>query len=316
MKVLVTGASGFVGNALVNHLDARGTEVLAAVRNPGAAHYGNAKCVTIPDVGAETNWQPVLEGVKTVVHAAGRVHVPSSAADTEMMRVNVCGTASLAKQAVSAGVRRFIFVSSIKVNGEATVSSRPFSPESPANPRDTYAQSKHEAEQLLQDVSLQSDMEAVVIRPPLVYGPGVRANFRAMMRWVQRGRPVPLACVENRRSLVALDNLVDLITTCITHPAAANQTFMVSDDEDVSSGDLVCRLGIAFGKPVKLLPVPVSLLRMGAALAGKRGQVERLLGSLQVDISKTRKLLGWSPVVSMNAALEATVRHYLERPQT
>jgi len=222
----------------------------------------------------------------------------------EFCRVNVEGTAALARQAAVAGVRRFVFLSSVKVNGEFTEAGQPFTADDVPAPEDPYGVSKHEAEQLLRQITVETDMEVVIIRPPLVYGPGVKANFESMMRWLARGVPLPLAAVtENRRSLVALDNLVDLIVTCLNHPAAANQTFLASDGEDLSIAELLKRMGAAMGHPARLFYLPPALLKLGAAVLNKPGIYQRLCGSLQLDITKTRQLLGWAPPVSVDAGL-------------
>jgi UDP-glucose 4-epimerase len=222
----------------------------------------------------------------------------------EFRRVNVDGTANLALQASAAGVRRFIFVSSVKVNGEASQEGHPFCADDLPAPDDPYGISKNEAELALREIAGRTGMEVVIVRPPLIYGPGVKGNFAAMMRWLDRGLPLPLgSVVQNRRSMVALDNMVDLLLTCTYHPVAANQTFMVSDGEDISTYDLLRRLGDAMGKPAKLIPIPVSLLRFSAGLLGKGSEVQRLLGSLQVDISKTRELLDWTPRISVDEGL-------------
>jgi len=232
----------------------------------------------------------------------------------EFRRVNVQGTLNLARQAAAAGVRRFVFVSSIKVNGEMTQLGRPFTADDAPAPLDAYGVSKMEAEQGLREIALQTGMEMVIIRPPLVYGPGVKANFAAMMRWLRYGVPLPLGVIHNQRSLVSLENLVDLLVTCITHPAAANQTFLVSDGEDVSTTELLRRMGQAMGKPARLLPVPGSWLKLAAGLVGKGDVAQRLCGSLQVDISKTRELLGWVPPVSLDEGLRrAAAGHELPR---
>jgi UDP-glucose 4-epimerase len=221
---------------------------------------------------------------------------------------------NLARQAAAAGLRRFVFVSSIKVNGEATQLARPFIADDAPAPLDAYGVSKMEAEQGLREIARQTGMEVVIIRPPLVYGPGVKANFAAMMRWLKRGVPLPLGAIHNQRSLVALDNLVDLILTCLTHPAATNQTFLVSDGEDVSTTELLRRMGQAMGKTARLLPVPASWLKVAASLVGKGDVAQRLCGSLQVDISKTRELLGWVPPVSLDEGLRrAAAGHGLPR---
>jgi len=223
---------------------------------------------------------------------------------TEFRRVNVDGTANLARQAAAAGVRRFVFLSSIKVNGESTELGRPFAADDVPTPEDPYGVSKHEAEQLLRQISSETGMEVVIIRPPLVYGPGVQANFESMMRWLARGVPLPFGAVtNNRRSFVALENLIDLIATCLTHPTAANQTFLVSDGEDLSTADLLMRMGSALGKPVRLFNVPIGVLNQGAMLLNKPAIYQRLCGSLQVDIEKTRKLLDWTPPLSVDEGL-------------
>ena len=201
-------------------------------------------------------------------------------------------------------MRRFVFVSSIKVNGEATPTGSSFTADDLPAPLDAYGISKMEAEQGLREIASQTGMQVVIVRPPLVYGPGVKANFAAMMRWLQRGVPLPLGAIHNQRSLVALDNLVDLLVTCLTHPAAANQTFLVSDGEDVSTTELLRRMGQAMGKPARLLPVPASWLQLAATLVGKRAVAQRLCGSLQVDIEKTRQLLGWSPPLTLDQGLK------------
>jgi nucleoside-diphosphate-sugar epimerase len=222
----------------------------------------------------------------------------------EFRRVNVEATANLARQAVAAGVRRFVYLSSIKVNGEFTETGCPFTADDVPAPEDPYGVSKYEAEQLLRQIASDSGMEVVIIRPPLVYGPGVKANFESMMVWLFRGVPLPLGALShNRRSLVALDNLVDLIVTCLNHPAAANETFLVSDGEDLSTVDLLKRMGAALGHPARLFHMPPPVLRLGAQLVNKPGIYQRLCGSLQLDIAKTKQLLGWVPPVSVNEGL-------------
>ncbi|CAN1550751.1 WcaG Nucleoside-diphosphate-sugar epimerases [Burkholderiaceae bacterium] len=219
-------------------------------------------------------------------------------------KVNFEGTAALARQVAVAGVRRFVFLSSVKVNGEFTDAGQPFTADDVPAPEDPYGVSKYEAEQLLRQIAAETGMEVVIIRPPLVYGPGVKANFESMMRWLARGVPLPLAAVaQNRRSLVALDNLVDLIVTCLHHPAAANQTFLVSDGEDISTAELLNRMGAAMGHPARLFYMPPALLKLGATVLNKSGVYQRLCGSLQLDIAKTRQLLEWIPPVSVDEGL-------------
>jgi nucleoside-diphosphate-sugar epimerase len=305
MRILVTGANGLVGKRLVSRLDRDGLSVRAAVRSlHSAPAFGDT--VAVGAVDKSTDWHRSLKDVQVVVHLAARVHIMHDAAKdplTEFRRVNLDGTLNLARQAAAAGVRRFVFISSVKVNGECTQPERAFTEVDPTNPSDAYGQSKHEAEQALRLIAAQTGMEVVIVRPPLVYGPGVKANFAALMRAVQRGWPLPLGAVRNQRSLVALDNLVDFIVNCITHPDAANQTFLVSDGQDLSTAELIRGMARAAGVPARLLPVPVWVLRGGAALLGKGDAVQRLCGNLQVDISKARSVLGWVPPVSVAEGL-------------
>lgn len=317
MRVLLTGASGFLGAAAWLALQRRGAVVRPVFRTQTSALRsggGGESAVIGLSLDASTDWTQILVGMDAVVHAAARVHVMHDTATdplTEFRRVNVQGTLRLARQAAAAGVRRFIFISSIKVNGEATAPGVPFFADDLPVPLDPYGVSKMEAEQGLRDIAAETGMEVVIVRPPLVYGPGVKANFQAMMRWLARGIPLPLGAIDNRRSLVALGNLVDLIVTCIDHPAAANQTFLVSDGEDLSTTQLLQRMGQALGQPARLVPVPPALLRLGAALFGRPAVAQRLCGSLQVDISKTRQLLGWAPPLSVDEGLKKAAEGYL-----
>jgi nucleoside-diphosphate-sugar epimerase len=272
---------------------------------------GAAGKIAVGAVDGATDWTPALHGCTTVMHLAARVHVMAERASNpflEFRRVNVDGTLNLGRQAAAAGVRRFVFVSSVKVNGESTSANHPYTAADAPAPQDPYGISKMEAEQGLRQIAAGTGMEVVIIRPPLVYGPGVKANFASLIRAVQRGIPLPLGSVtHNRRSFVALDNLVDLLITCIDHPAAANQTFLVSDGEDLSTADLLRRLGHAMDKPARLFPVPPSLLQLGATLLGKGDMAQRLLGNLQVDISHTRNTLNWNPPVSVDEGLRRAV---------
>lgn len=315
IRVLLTGATGFVGNALLLRIVAEGQyDPVVAIRRQVVALPAGVHVTRVDGLQPETQWSQVLNGCEVVVHSAARVHVmhdTSSDPLTEFRKVNVEGTLSLARQAAAAGVRRFIFISSAKVNGEGTSVNVPYLADAQAAPADPYGISKMEAEQGLRALAAETGMEVVIIRPVLVYGPGVKANFLSMMRWLHKGVPLPFGAIHNRRSLVALDNLVDLIVTCIDHPAAANQTFLVSDGEDLSTSDLLRRMSAALGKPARLLPVPSWLLEVGAAMLGKQSLAQRLCGSLQVDINKTRELLGWSPPVSVDAALRRTAVHFL-----
>ena len=311
----VTGASGFVGSAVVERLASMaGCTVMALVRRDGVALQA-----TVCPVKAGMDYlagEPLpLSGVDVLVHCAARVHVMSDASSdplTEYRKVNVVGTLKLAEQAAQAGVKRFVFISSIKVNGEGTRPGQPYTADDVPSPVDPYGVSKMEAEQQLRLLAQSTGMEVVVIRPVLVYGPGVKANFRNMMSWLDKGVVLPLGAIGNQRSLVALDNLVDLIVTCMTHPAAAGQTFLASDGEDLSTTELLRRMGAALGKPARLLPVPAILLEWGAALIGRKSIGQRLCGSLQVDITKTRDLLGWGPSTSVSEALKKTAASFKE----
>ena len=307
--ILVTGATGFVGGTVVRRLlaDDQSQSIVVVVRRDDQCWPQRVFPRVTGDLEPSNNWSVALADVSAVVHCAARVHVMAdTAADPleEFRRVNVQGTLNLARQAAVAGVRRFVFISSIKVNGESTQPGHPFTADDAPAPLDAYGISKREAEQGLRELSAQTGMEVVIIRPPLVYGLGVKANFAAMMRWLQRGVPLPLGGIHNQRSLVALDNLVDLIVTCITHPAAANQTFLVSDGEDVSTTELLRRMGQAMNRPARLIPVPASWLKLAAAMVGKQDVAQRLCGSLQVDIQKTRQLLGWNPPLTLDQGLK------------
>jgi nucleoside-diphosphate-sugar epimerase len=304
-RLLITGATGFVGKAVCEQAVHHGLSVNGALR----IRVEVPSCIepfVVGEINGLTGWGNALRDVNVIVHLAARVHVMhDTEADplTAFRAVNVDGTLNLARQAAVAGVKRFVFVSSVKVNGESTLPGRAFTEADAPNPKDAYGQSKHEAEQGLRQLSADTGMEVVIIRPPLVYGPGVKANFAALMRTVQRGWPLPLGAIHNHRSLVALDNLVDFIVTCITHPQAANQTFLVSDGQDLSTTELVRGMAQAAGVPARLLPVPVWALQAGASLLGKGDAVQRLCGNLQVDISKARSLLGWVPPVSVEEGL-------------
>lgn len=317
MRVLLTGANGFVGRGLLERMSALvNLELVAALRRPVSGFPESVTSLQVPGLEPDTDWRKALVGIDAVIHSAARVHVMHDQASdplVEFRKVNVEGTLSLAHQAALAGVRRFIFISSIKVNGEGTPLGVPYIADAPPAPADPYGISKMEAEQGLRALAAETAMEVVIIRPTLVYGPGVKANFLNMMRWLHKGVPLPFGAINNRRSLVALDNLVDLIVTCIDHPGAANQTFLVSDGEDLSTTELLRRMGTALGKPARLLPVPSWMLETGAALLGKQALSQRLCGSLQVDISKTCELLNWTPLVSVDEALRKTAKHFLEQ---
>lgn len=308
-RVLVTGATGLVGRAVAERLLMDKRTVRIAVRNPDAK-YHEAEIANVGNIDENTDWTSALEGVDFVIHCAARTHVlRDNSADplTAYREVNVQGTRRLAEQACEAGVRRLVFVSSIKVHGERTEPGAPFTFSSPARPEDYYGQSKWEAEQALHDLATRTGLGVVIVRPPLVYGPQAKGNFARLVGLVEKGIPLPLGAVSNQRSLVALDNLVDLLIRCIDHPAAAGQTFLVSDGEDLSTPELTRRQARAMGRPVRLVPVPVGLLKAVGRLTGKSQEVERLVGSLQVDISHTQEILDWTPPVTVDEGLRRAV---------
>ncbi len=316
MHIALTGASGFVGRCLLRELLEAEHQVTAVLRKHVDGVDTRASLRVIDDFANSSSWGALLQGQEVVVHCAARVHVMHDASSdplAEFRKVNVDGTLNLARQAAAAGARRFIFISSIKVNGEGTAPGQPYQADDDSAPLDPYGVSKMEAELGLRELATETGMEVVIIRPVLVYGPGVKANFLSMMRWLHKGVPLPFGAIHNRRSLVALDNLVDLIVTCIDHPGAANQTFLVSDGEDLSTSELLRRMGTVLGKPARLLPVPSRLLEAGATVLGKKALSQRLCGSLQVDIGKTRELLNWTPPVSVDEALRKTAKHFLEQ---
>jgi len=315
--VLVTGSSGFIGKALCAELLAQGWRVRVALRSSeerGGKRVAGPEYIVTGEISPGTVWENALKGMNVVVHLAARVHIMHDTASdpqAEFRMVNVAGTLNCARQAADAGVKRFIYLSSIKVNGET--SSKPFTEEDLPDPQDAYAVSKWEAEQCLHELAEQVGLEVVIIRSPLVYGPGVKANFKTMMQWLNRDMmPLPLANIRNRRSLVALDNLLDMIAICLDHPNAANQTFFVADGEDMSTTELLERMAMALGRPARLFSVSQNILETGLRFIGKGDVAQRLCCSLQVDIAKVSGLLGWAPPVSVNASLEKTARHFLD----
>lgn len=306
-RVLVTGAGGFVGRALLPVLAGGGWEAVGALRCPAGTAGVEARIVG--DIGPDTDWRAALQGVDAVVHLAARVHVMRDAAAdplAEFRRINTAGTRRLAEQAAAAGVRRLVYLSSVKVNGEAT-DGRPFREADPPQPRDPYGISKMEAERALAEVAAATGLETVVLRPPLVYGPGVKGNFRSLMDLVRRRLPLPFGAVANTRSLIGLANLAGAIALCLDHPAAANRVFLLRDGEDVSTPELVRRLAHALGVPPRLVPVPAAALRLAGQLVGRAAAVERLLGSLAVDDAAIRRDLGWRPAASLDSGLAEAV---------
>lgn len=306
MRVLVTGASGFVGSALVSVLKQLAHDVVATTRSAASAPVDGVDYRVVGDMGNAPDWQSPLQDIDVVVHTAARVHEMDESSDNPLQafrRVNVVATLDLASQAAEAGVRRFVFISSIKVLGEQTQAGNPFRADDVPRPIDPYGMSKLEAEVGLLALAAETGMEVVVVRPPLVYGRGVKGNFASMVKLVRRGLPLPLGAIHNKRSLVGIGNLIDLIVRCLNHPAAANQVFLAGDGEDLSTTELLRGVAEAMGKPARLISVPAGMLQFGALLLGKKAMGQRLLGSLQVDISKTRETLGWTPPYTVEEGL-------------
>ncbi|MCW5575108.1 MAG: SDR family oxidoreductase [Burkholderiales bacterium] len=310
-RILVTGAGGFVGRALCAALQQEKLAGVAALRRAPSG-IGLTEEITVGNIGPDTDWHDALQGITCVVHLAARTHVLDDRSPdplAEYQRINVAATGNLARQAARSGVRRFVFLSSVKVNGESTT-SRPFSERDTPRPEDAYGISKREAEDVLRAIGSETGMEVVVLRPPLVYGPGVKGNFLQLLKAVARNVPLPLASINNRRSLVYVGNLVDAIIACIRTPAAAGKTFLVSDGEDLSTPEMIRRLATAMDRSPRLLPCPPALLALAARLFGREAAFQRLSGSLAVDSSLLRETLGWQPRYSTNQGFSATVQWY------
>jgi nucleoside-diphosphate-sugar epimerase len=319
-RVLVTGADGFVGRYVCRKLIESGYSLRAGVRNAESipdlqrAVPGLSASSLLGDLGANPELRGPLAGVSAVVHLAARVHVMSDSSGNplqEFRRVNVVGTKFLARVAAEAGVQRFIFVSTIKVNGDTTA-GEPFNVDMPPAPQDAYANSKWEAEEALRSVAEESGLEVVVVRPPLVYGPGVRGNFLRLMSLVDRALPLPWPRRENCRSMIGAENLADFLVRCVEHPNAAGQSFLVKDSEDVSTRELIARLARLLGRPVRLVPVPEPLIRLAASLTMKKEAASRVLDSLVIDSDCAQRLLKWVPPVTLDEGLAATVQWYRE----
>lgn len=319
-RVLVTGADGFVGRYVCRRLIESGYSLRAGVRNVESISDlrrtvpGLSDSSLLGDLGAGPELRGPLAGVSTVMHLAARVHVmKESSGDPlqEFRRVNVEGTKFLARAAAEAGVRRLIFVSTIKVNGDSTP-GEPFHIDMPPSPQDAYAISKWEAEKTLRSIAAESGLEVVVVRPPLVYGPGVRGNFLRLMRLVDRALPLPWPKEENRRSMIGAENLADFLVLCVDHPKAAGHSFLVKDSEDVSTRELITRLARLLDRPVRLVPVPESLIRLAVRLTMKNEAAGRVLDSLVIDSDSAQQLLDWVPPVTLDEGLAATARWYRE----
>lgn len=320
MKILVTGTNGFVGLPLSQHLLTAGHQVVGTARYHDPLIVANSKIdlKAIGDIDKFTDWQDCLSGVECVVHLANRAHVMDEQSNNPLAmyrKVNTEGTLNLARQAVASGIKRFIFISSIKVNGELTLPGEALTPNDQNIPIDSYGLSKYEAELGLNLLAEQTGLELVVIRPPLIYGPGVRANFLKMMQWVERGIPLPLGSIQNQRSMLGIDNLIDFIDLCLTHPDAIGQTFLVSDDHDISTTELLKAIASGMHRPLRLLSIPQCFIEKLLILLGQRHISERLCGSLQLDISLAKKRLSWRPPHTFKDQLSKTVLDYLSRRQ-
>jgi nucleoside-diphosphate-sugar epimerase len=312
VKFLITGANGFVGKALCVELHRRAQFVRAAMRTVNAT-VKDVEAVAVGEINSETNWLDALRGVDAVIHLAARVHVmKDTAVDpmAEFLKVNLYGTSNLAQQAARAGVKRLVYVSSVKVNGEKTTRSQAFTESDEPNPQDPYAISKWRAEQDLQRISQETGLEVVIIRPPLVYGPGVKGNFISLLAAIDQGIPLPLAGANNLRSLVYVENLADALIACATHTAAAGQTYLVSDGDDVSTAMLVEKIAKALGRKSRVFYFPPTLLRAMAAVLGRKERVDRLFGSLRINDEKIRRELAWSPPFTLEQGLRATAEWY------
>jgi nucleoside-diphosphate-sugar epimerase len=316
LKILVTGATGFVGAPLTRYLSSQAHQVIGSLRSAPVSgdSFSGVEFKAVGDIQGSLNWMPCLAGVDAVVHLANRAHVmhESDANPLSLYRsVNTEGTLQFAAQAAASSVKRFIFISSVKVNGESTLPGQRFSSVIESIPTDPYGLSKYEAEQGLKELSLKTGMEVVIIRPPLIYGPGVKANFLKMMQWVEKGIPLPLGSIANQRSLLGIDNLLDFIGVCLTHPKAADQTFLVSDDHDISTTELLKEIASAMHRPPRLLPIPQFVLEKGLMLLGQGHIADRLCASLQLDVTLAKTLLYWKPPCSFKDQINKTVAAYL-----
>lgn len=310
-RVLVTGATGFVGRHLCRRLSASGYHVRAALRSANASPEGAAETVVVGDITLQTDWSTALQDVDHVVHAAARAHLSREALAGPSLfdETNAFGTQGLVAASARAQVKRFILLSSVKVNGEESDGDA-YTPFDIPNPQDAYARSKWQAEQFVAQVCAANAMKYVIVRPPLVYGAGVQANFLRLMRWVDRGYPLPFGAIRNKRSFVSVWNLADLIESTLRNSVAVNRTWMVADGEDLSTAELVRRLAAAMGRHAHVFPVPESALRFGGRLIGRRAEISRLCGSLRVNLAQTLSLLGWKPSISVDAGLAKTIEWY------
>ncbi|MDB1122407.1 UDP-glucose 4-epimerase family protein [Vibrio algarum] len=324
MKVLITGSTGFVGSRLVQIALKQGWKCVEVKRlssqndkTSSRKSAENSESFQITDISSNTQWEGAFNGVDCVVHCAARVHQMNESeaeAKSAYHEVNTLGTLHLAKQAAQSGVKRFVFLSSIKVNGEATIPGESFKPDLTNKPTDPYGLSKYDAEVGLQKIAQETGLEVVIIRPPLVYGPNVQANFLSMMNIVAKGLPLPLGAIDNKRSMVYLDNLVDLILLSCVHPKVAGRTLLVSDDHDVSISYMLKSIAKAMKKRrYFLLPIPPAWLKLAAKIVGKSEVAQRLCGNLQLDIQETKSRLEWEPPFNVDEGIQRTVDHYMQK---
>jgi len=315
MRFLITGSNGFVGKPLCAELLRQGHAVRAAIRSSAQLPDG-VEAVAVGDIDGDTDWADALQGVEVVIHLAARVHVMKDTATdpmAEFLKVNLHGTENLARQAARAGVKRLVYVSSIKVNGEETRGRHSYTEQQKPAPKDAYGISKWQAEQTLQRIAQETRLEVVIVRPPLVYGPGVKGNFISLLAAIDNGIPLPLAGAINERSLVYVGNLVSALIACATHPAAAGQTYLVRDGEDISTAQLVEKIAGVLGRKSRSFNFPPGLLRAAAIVLGRSAQVDRLFGSLRVSDAKLRSELGWVPPYTLEQGLRVTANWYLSR---
>ena len=313
MKILITGSSGFLGSNIINKLELLDYNIISVLRKITSASSSNS--MQIGEINGDTDYKDIFVGTDIVIHCAARAHIMNEeVADTlaEYRWVNVDGTLNLAQQAADAGVKRFIYISSIKVNGESTSGSVPFTEKDTATPIDPYGVSKYEAEEGLKKIAAETGMEVVIIRPPLVYGAGVKANFLNLLKLSSTKFPLPFGLVNNKRSMVYVNNLVDFIVKCIDHSAAANQTFLISDNDDLSLSGLLQLIRKSMNKSARLIPVPIFLFKLAGLIFRKQDVVDRLVGDLQVDTSKAISLLDWKPPYTVEQGIQATVDSFLE----
>lgn len=314
MKVIITGSTGFIGSAITKQFKNSDYQLFPVVRSIKNGFPQNA--IEVGDINGSTDYRCALNEVHVVIHVAARAHIMKDESTdplTEYRKVNVEGSENFARQAAAAGVKRFVYISSVKVSGESTTLKSPYTELMEPAPEDAYGQSKYEAEEVLQKISVETGMEVVIIRPPLVYGAGVKANFLSLLKLSSLSLPLPFGAVNNKRSIVYVGNLVDFIIRCIDHPNAANQTFLISDGEDLSLKSLIAYIRKAMGKSALLIPVPASLFKFAGKLTGKSGVVDRLVGDLQVDSSKARELLEWTPPYTVEQGISETVLDFKNR---